>query len=177
MYLYIELWKPKDAWLKLSTDERRAKLEQLQKAAAANPLPGVIPLSFRQVGDVYLLDGTTTQPAVLNPAAAQPTGFRYAAAWMIPTKDLIFRFEKRVDDLGWWWDYFDQKNAWGEMNPQATLNELIGAALTISALQTGLGRFGRTEVAVTRLRDDVDELKRGINVVVDYVKAVQSKSN
>src|SRR5262245_60681796 len=126
MFLYIELWKAKDAWLKLTPDERRARLEQLQRDAAANPVPGVIPFSFRQVGDVFLLDDTITQPIVIDDAVTRSTGYRWAAVWMIPTRELIKRFERRVEDLGWWFDYFDQKNAWGELNPQATLNFLVG---------------------------------------------------
>jgi hypothetical protein len=185
MYLYIELWKAKDAWRKLSTDERRAKMDHLIRDAAAHPVPGVIPLSFRQVGDVFVLDPESTQPAIIDDAVARPTGFRYAAAWMIPTKALIKTFEQRVENLGWWFDYFEQKNAWGELNVQATLADIIGAPLRPPPVSQAtpppperserMGRFGQTVHAVRQLRDDVDELKKGVNVVLDYVKTEQRK--
>jgi hypothetical protein len=177
MFLYIELWKPKDAWLKLSTEERRAKLDHLRREAESHPIPGVIPFSFRQVGDVFLLDSSITQPAIIDDAVARPTGYRYAAAWMIPTKELIKKFEQRVENLGWWFEFFDQKNAWGEMDAQATLADMIGAApRAASTSETPKGRFGRTRYAVRRLRHDMDELKEGVNVMLDYVKTEQSKS-
>ena len=179
MYLYIELWKAKDAWLKLSTDEGRAKMDHLISDAQSHPIPGVVPLSFRQVGDVFVLDPESTQPAIIDDSVARPTGYRYAAAWMIPTRELITAFEKRVENLGWWFDYFEQKNAWGELDVRATLADIIGAPpRQPSTLQVPdrMGKFGRTMDAVRTLRDDVDELKTGVNVVLDYVKAEQSKA-
>lgn len=125
MYLYIELWKAKEAWLKLTPDERKAKLDELLAEAKAHPITGVIPFSFKKVGDVYLLDGVTEQPIVIDPSVARPPDFRYAAAWMIPSKELIAKFEERVENLGWWWEYFEQENAWGEMNVMATVGDMI----------------------------------------------------
>ena len=178
MYLYIELWKAKDAWLKLSMAERKARIEQIGREAAANPLPGVVPFSFRQVGDTFVLDPSTTQPVVIDQAAARPTGFRYAAAWMIPTRELIVEFEKRVEKLGWWFECFEQKNAWGEMDADATVADMKGASddavPSLTGMPEGLGRFGRTEYAVRKLRDDVDQLMRGVNVMVDYIKTEQN---
>ena len=189
MYLYIELWKAKDAWVRLTTEERRAKMDHLIRDAAAHPVPGVVPLSFRQVGDVFVLDPESTQPAIIDDAVARPTGYRYAAAWMIPTKELIKTFEQRVENLGWWFDYFEQKNAWGELNVQATLADIIGAPPRLPApsppppspapapAQTAerMGKFGQTVHAVRQLQDDVDELKKGVNTVLDYVKTEQRK--
>jgi len=182
MYLYIELWKPKEAWLKLTREERKAKIDELLQEAKTHPITGVIPFSFKQVGDVFLLDGVTEQPVVIDSAVARPTGYRYAAAWMIPTRELISKFEKRVENLGWWFDYFEQKNAWGEMNREATVADMLGTQVPSSsgtspgaAARSGLGRFGRAEVAATKLRDDVDELKKGVNVVVDYVNSEKSR--
>jgi hypothetical protein len=177
MYLYVELWKAKDAWLRLSTAERKARIEQIGREAQANPLPGVVPFSFRQTGNVIALDGSITQPVVVDDAAARPTGFRYVAAWMIPTRELIVEFEKRVEKLGWWFDCFEQKNAWGEMDAQATIADLIGLRQRVASNSAapGLGRFGRTEHAVSKLRDDMDELMRGVNVIAEYIRAEQNK--
>ena len=180
MYLYIELWRAKDAWLKLSVDQRRAKLNQLQQAAAANPIPGVTPFSFRKLDGKLVFDGVTTDPVILDEAVARPTGFRYAAAWMIPTRDLVKKFERRVEDLGWWFEYFEQRNAWGEIDTAATTADMTGLSRSTTPLPAqppaGLGRFGRAEYAVARLRDDVEVLKRGVNVVVDYVRTEQKRN-
>ena len=178
MYLYVELWKPKEAWLKLSTSERQAKIDQLLQEARQHPITGVIPFSFKQVGDAFLLDGVTEQPIVIDEAVARPTGFRWASAYMIPTKDLIRKFEQRVENLGWWFEYFDQKNAWGEMNVLATVGDMIGAPLSPPSEEpapAGAGRFGRAEHTVYRLRDDLNDLKKRIDLVVDYVRSEQAK--
>src|SRR5436853_1859335 len=116
MYLYIELWKAKEAWLKLTPEERKAKIDELLAEAKKHPITGVIPFSFKKVGDVFLLDGVTEQPVVIDPSVARPPDFRYAAAWMVPTRELIDQFEQRVENLGWWWDYFEQVNGRGEMD-------------------------------------------------------------
>jgi hypothetical protein len=125
MYLYIEIWKAKDAWLKLSNEQRAGKLEQLLQLANEHPITGVIPFSFRPVGDVFLFDGVVERPVVIDNAVARPTGFHYAAAWMVPTRELIKQFEDRVESLGWWWEYFEQQNAWGPMDREATVSDMV----------------------------------------------------
>ena len=125
MYLYIELWKAKEAWLKLTTEERKTKLNQLLQLAKQHPIEGVIPYSFHNVGDVTLLDGIIERPVIVSDHVARPTGFHYAAAWMVPTRELIKQFENRVESLGWWWEYFEQQNAWGVMDREATVGDMI----------------------------------------------------
>lgn len=125
MYLYIEIWKAKDAWLKLSNEQRAAKLEQLLQLANEHPITGVIPFSFRPVGDVFLFDGVVERPVIIDDEVARPTGYHYAAAWMVPTRELIKKFEDRVESLGWWWEYFEQQNAWGLMDREATVNDMV----------------------------------------------------
>src|SRR5690349_16621625 len=120
MYLYLELWKAKDAWLKLTPDERMAKIAGLLEEAQKHPITGVVPFSFQPAGDANIFDGVTERPVIIDLGVARPTRFHYAAAWMVPSRELIKRFEDRVESLGWWWDYFDQENAWGEMNMLAT---------------------------------------------------------
>lgn len=176
MYLYIELWKAKEAWLQLTPAERQAKIDQLLQEAKQHPITGVIPFSFRPVGDVFLFDGVTEQPVVIDAAVARPTRFRYAAAWMVPTVELIKEFEQRVENLGWWFDYFDQENAWGVMDVRATVEDMIHAghgAPVQPQESTLMGRLRRTEHDISRLRKDVDDLKKGMDVVVEYVKQHQ----
>jgi formylglycine-generating enzyme required for sulfatase activity len=127
MYLYIEFWKAKDAWVALPRAERQAKLEALLADARRHPIAGVIPFSFRSVGGHMLFDGVTEQPVVVDDDVARPTGFRYAAAWMVPDRKLIKAFEDRVENLGWWFRYFDQENAWGVMDVNATIDNMVQA--------------------------------------------------
>ena len=64
---------------------------------------------------------------VIDNAVARPTGFQYAAAWMVPNRELISHFEQRVQNLGWWFDYFHQQNAWGAMDMSAAVRSMVGA--------------------------------------------------
>src|SRR5262245_1684297 len=133
MYLYLELWKAKDAWLKLTPNERQAKTQSLLRDAQEHPVPGVIPFSFRTVGDTVLFDGATTQPVlpvVLDRTGPRSTGFHLAAAWMVPTRDLIKPLENRFKNLRWVFDYFDQQNAWGEMDGAAKLTDMLAGGGT-----------------------------------------------
>jgi formylglycine-generating enzyme required for sulfatase activity len=125
MYLYIELWKAKDAWLALTSDQRQAKLQQLLLLAQQQPITGVIPFSFKPYGDVSVFDGVTERPVVIDDRVARPTKFHYAAAWMVPTRELITVFENRVNSLGWWFDYFEQQNGWGVMDRNATVADML----------------------------------------------------
>jgi formylglycine-generating enzyme required for sulfatase activity len=133
MYLYIEVWKAKDAWLQLTSAQRLEKLEQLLLLAQQHPITGVIPFSFRPDGDRYVFDGVTERPVIIDDAVARPTRFHYAAAWMVPTRDLIKQFEDRVEGLGWWFEYFDQQNAWGVMDVKATVSDMVGAGYSAPA--------------------------------------------
>jgi sulfatase modifying factor 1 len=132
MYLYIELWKAKDAWLKLTREQRQAKLNQFTTLAQQHPIEGVVPFSLNKVGNVTLLDGVSRKPVVIDDAVARPTGFHYAAAWMIPTRELVKRFEGRLEGVSWWREYFEQKNAWGEMNREATVADMIAGGQSAS---------------------------------------------
>jgi hypothetical protein len=125
MYLYIEIWKAREAWLELTNDQRQAKLDQLLQLAQEHPITGVVPFSFRPVGNVFLFDGVVERPVIVDDAVARPTGFHYAAAWMVPTRELIKQFEDRVEGLGWWWEYFEQQNAWGPMDREATVSDMV----------------------------------------------------
>jgi ketosteroid isomerase-like protein len=125
MYLYIELWKAKEAWLILSDEQRQKKLEQLLLLAQQQPITGVIPFSFRPAGDNWLFDGVVERPVIIDTGVARPSGFHYAAAWMVPTRELITRFEDRVEGLGWWFEYFEQENAWGLMDRDRTVGDMV----------------------------------------------------
>ena len=164
MYLYIELWSPREAWNRLNADQRKSRLDQVLALAKKQPIPGVVPCTFHQVGDVYLLDGVTEQPIVVDDSAARPTGFRYASAWMIPTLELVRRFEKRVDALDWFFDCFEQQNAWGPMDAGATGSDMISnVGHRRSRREEGPGRLTRMEADLRALRTELDQLKKGVS--------------
>jgi hypothetical protein len=165
LYLYIELWKAREAWLRLTSEERRSRLDQLLALAKSQPISGVVPCTFQQVGDVFLLDGITEQPIVIDDTAARPTGYHYAAAWMIPTLELVRRFEKRVEALGWWFDYFEQENAWGVMDKNMTVANMISGDQPSGgdSAAPGPGRLARTELELRKLRMEVDDLRNTLN--------------
>jgi hypothetical protein len=168
MYLYIELWSAKEVWIKLTTEQRKAKIDQLLQEAKLHPITGVVPFSFKKAGDVYLFDGVTEQPVIISDAVARPTGYRYAAAWMVPSLELIHQFEKRVENLGWWFEYFDQKNAWGVMDVAATVGDMIGTTQSAPPpaeppQSAEAGRLGRMEYSVRQIQKDVADLMRGLH--------------
>ncbi len=182
MYLYIELWKAKDAWIELTDNQRKAKINELLTLAQQHPIVGVVPFSFREVqppdaDTVWLFDGVTERPVIIDDAVARPSGFHYAAAWMVPTREMITQFEQRVEGLGWWWDYFEQQNAWGVMDREATVNDMITGGQGASGPASGstAERLSRLEEDVRGLRQDVEELKHGIGVILEYVKAEPPK--
>jgi hypothetical protein len=72
----------------------------------------------------------------------------------VPKKDLIAKFEDRVDHLGWWWDYFDQKNAWGEMiKREDLLNHMV--TLGKPKRQTLMERLSNIEAEVFARRKPI----------------------
>jgi hypothetical protein len=189
MYLYLEIWKAKDPWIRLTDQQRKAKIDQLLQEAKTHPITGVIPFSFRKVGDVYLFDGVTEQPVVIDEAVARPTGFRYAAAWMVPTRELITKFEDRVESLGWWFEYFDQQNAWGVMDVTATVGDMVNANQNGLAEPTEprepeepkdpklMSRVLHTEDELRRLRGDVREIRKTLVSISASLTSPQRKTS
>jgi hypothetical protein len=170
VYLYIEIWKPKAAWINLTPQQRQAKIAELITLAGQHPITGVVPFSFKPVGDVFLFDGVTERPVIIDSAVARPTGFRWAAAWMVPTRELIKQFEDRVESLGWWWEYFEQDNAWGLMDREATVADMINVPMP-SPDKKDLGRLGRAEQDVHTVLKEVAEIKNIMNAILDRLKS------
>jgi hypothetical protein len=132
----------------------------------------VLPCSVRQVGDVTLFDGVNEMPVVIDPGVARPTGFRYLSAYFIPTLDLISKFEKRVEALGWWFDYFEQENAWGLMDVNATVADMVAGNTnpkpvpgpTPTPAPKGLvGRIRATE-------EEVHDVKAGVQQILQLLQ-------
>lgn len=98
MYIYVELWKFRQAWLDLSVDERRAFMDNIGSQIQNLLDEGVESLAF-----AYNDDETP-----------HPSGYDYIAVWKIPNKDLVEKFEKTVEDSGFH-NYHEQVNARGPM--------------------------------------------------------------
>jgi hypothetical protein len=176
MYLYIELWKAKESWKRLPVERRKELLMGLLEHAKRHPITGVLPCSVKQVGDAILFDGVTEQPVVVDTDVARPTGFAYAAAWMIPTRELIRKFEERVESLGWWFDYFEQENAWGLMDVNATIDDMVNAGESRPATRPPADERASSEPPqglVARVRQtgaDVREIKDSLREILASVR-------
>jgi hypothetical protein len=98
MHLYIELFKPKDAWLQQSAEQRG---EYLQKAGST--MQGVVNAGAELVG-----------VGAANPGTGHDAGYDFYAVWKLPNPDVVEAFEQGLEDDDWY-AYFEQTNASGEL--------------------------------------------------------------
>ena len=96
MYLYVELWKARPAWLELAQGERKAWMDKLLAGLQQQLQSGVEVVGFASN------DGETPYPS----------GYDFFAAWRMPNKEAAERFEGFVERAGWH-EYFEQVNARG----------------------------------------------------------------
>ncbi len=117
MYLYVELWRPKAAWLALPVEERREYL-----SAVGPSIEELLGTGIELVGF-----------AVADEEAPHDAGYRYMAAWRMPSRKHAQRLESAVDAAGWH-RYFAQVNARGELlEPAAALEDMT--ALTFRSAE------------------------------------------
>jgi len=110
MYLYLELWSARDAWLKLSESERKAYFEKVTGTIADLLESGSEALAFA------LNDADTDRRA----------NYEYLALWRMPDRATAVEFEKRLNELGWY-DLFDQVNMRGEeITAEVGLGHMLG---------------------------------------------------
>lgn len=98
MYLYVELWKARPAWLDLSREERKSWLDKVLGGLQEQLQSGVEVIGFA------LNDEDTPNSA----------GYDIFAAWKMPSKEIAQQFENFVENAGWH-NYFEQVNARGKM--------------------------------------------------------------
>ena len=98
MYLYLELWKPRDAWRALSAGERHAFVDGIGPAIASLLESGIELIGFARS------DIDTKHRA----------DYAYLAAWQMPSKHHALALENAVTGSGFH-DYFEQINARGEI--------------------------------------------------------------
>lgn len=92
-YYYIELWRAKPRWWNLSHDDRRALIAQIEP---------------------HGIEGTTLFALAINEAGTWRVPYDYFSVWEVETEEQIHRVEKRVDDLDWWYEYWEEVHAWGK---------------------------------------------------------------
>jgi len=109
MYLFVETWKPTQAWLNLTKEER------INYVAAVGG-------AIKQLTDA----GVEIIGWGINDADTDMhNGFDYFAVWKFPNKDIVKQFENMVAAAGWY-NYFTQVNASGALSsPQDVLGHSI----------------------------------------------------
>ena len=100
MYLYLELWSAKEAWLSKTPAERKAFFESVE---------GVISEMGTKGAEMFAVtrgDHDTDQGA----------DYEYMALWRMPDKATALEFERIIGGLGWY-ELFHQENMRGEDMP------------------------------------------------------------
>ena len=109
MYMYLELWSARKAWLDLTSDERKAYFGRVSGAIADLTGSGSETLAFA-------LNDTDTD---------RRADHEYLALWQMPDRETAVEFERRLEELGWY-DLFDQKNMRGEsITAEACLDHML----------------------------------------------------
>ena len=108
MYLCVELWKPRQEWRAPSMEEKQAYLQQVGPGIKTMTDSGVQLIGFA------LNDEETPKRA----------GYRYLAAWTMPSAEQVSLLENILEQAGWH-DCFKQINARGEiMAPEAAIADM-----------------------------------------------------
>jgi hypothetical protein len=109
MYLYIELWNARPAWLALSQQERGAYMAQLAPAIGQ-----LLSVGIEIVG--WSLNDADTP---------YHSDYQYLAVWKIPDHSAVQLLETVVEQAGWH-HYFEQVNARGLLQtPEPIIGHMI----------------------------------------------------
>jgi hypothetical protein len=111
MQVYIELFRAKPAWQELDEEARAA---YFARAGAS------IQRILEEPGVELLGVGSA------DPARSHDAGYDYFAVWKLPDRERVELFERGIEDDRWY-DYFEQVNAGGELEP---LEAVMGRVLT-----------------------------------------------
>jgi hypothetical protein len=109
MYLYVELWKFRPAWLELSQGDRKSWMDKLLAGLQQQLQSGVEVVGFASN------DGDTSHSS----------GYDFLAVWKMPSKDVARRFEDFVETSGLH-EYYEQVNTRGQM---MEMEEVVAALL------------------------------------------------
>jgi hypothetical protein len=111
MITYIEIWKAKETWQKMSTDERGQYMEQLGPAIQGLIESGVKIISWG------INDHSTFKKAEYD----------FFGVWEFPDQASVKEFENLVESAGWY-NYFEQVNLSGTAT---TTDEVIGKMIAL----------------------------------------------
>lgn len=109
MYIYVELWKFRPAWLELSQDERKSWMDKLLAGIQQQLESGVEVVGF------FSNDDDTPHSS----------GYDFVAVWKMPNKDVAQEFEAFVENSGLH-DYYEQVNTRGQI---MDMGEVVAALL------------------------------------------------
>ncbi len=98
MYLYVELWKPRQAWLEMAREQREEYLSQMRPNIEKMVDSGVKLIGF----------------ALLDEDIPNDSQYRYMAVWKMPSRGHVHMLEKAVRAEGWG-NFFDIGNARGQL--------------------------------------------------------------
>jgi len=109
MYLYVELWKFRPAWLALSQDERKSWMDELLAGLQQQLESSVEVVAF------VANDGDTPHSS----------GYDFLAVWKMPNKEAARKFEDFVEASGLH-EYYEQVNTRGQV---LGMEEVVAALL------------------------------------------------
>ena len=98
MYIVVETWTPKQSWLDLEEEGKRAFFDGIRDAMRQMSGAGIETLGWGRV------DST----------ADRSTSYDWFAIWQAPTAELAAMFLDGVARSGWY-DLFEQTNVVGEL--------------------------------------------------------------
>jgi len=110
MYIFVEIWNVKPAWLALEQSQRAEYMQNVGSAIQSLSEQGIELISWSK------RDSDT-------PYASK---YQYFAVWKMPNQDAVTTFENAVEGAGWY-NYFEQENLRGqfEATPGPVNTELI----------------------------------------------------
>lgn len=98
MYLYVEMWKPRQAWHNLAREQREEFLRQMSSG-----------IDKMMAAGVQLIGLALNDDDVPNDAE-----FRYVAVWKMPGKGHVHMLERSVRAEGWD-NFFEIGNSRGQL--------------------------------------------------------------
>lgn len=109
MKVFIELWKAKDAWLKLSLKDRQNYVAQIGP-----------------VMDDLIRRGAVIEAWGVNEDETDyKLEYDFYAVTKLPNDDMLKEFQSIVESAGWY-DYFEQVNLSGSlMSPEEVIGKML----------------------------------------------------
>ena len=108
MYLFVEAWTPKPAWLALAREEREGYVSQVASGMSQLQAAGVEVVGWGFSDD-----------------AARGTDHGAFAVWRCPTRQAANQLRQAVEHARWY-DYFEQLDLGGEVeSPEVVLEHHV----------------------------------------------------